>query len=500
MKSFMTEMKLKVVQVRSGPALVTTIFAFLAFTASGAHSAVIWREGHDWHLQGHGRQLLLAKAGNLTESKVCGPTALSGRVHFKDWRAKLPGSSLKRTGVACRHVSFGLIPFSGSNDLSVFLTPDRIDASLEQYSPPVVWARALSKTGFEACVYIPAVPGQLISITKDRVAISWMAIKGQKKLTSAFKVNYATEIDQSIDGYAICSRTIPKKLDPDADVILTSVTHEQAPSSSWFGPRRGPLIPSEAFGTWIQPTERSEVDRHEVCVQRLVQGGVIREQGMQVNMMGFGREKKFSGLLKLKLRDGRACKVIAITRPMYIKAVRTGQLQLSVRLHENDAVHAQSRRPLVSAWISERSEEGFTICAEQVRHNSVRGRSQLPRIEKASTNITQLSRTIDTGIIPPMLITGKEDEWKLRNSVQVSWIALPQKESAMVQKGCIRNKKRMVKENETSDGTANERNVEKRYNGRERDGQKKVEEGGKTKNEGIRVEKEGNAKKKKKRR
>lgn len=181
---------------------------------------------------------------------------------------------------------------------------------------------------------------------------------------------------------------------------------------------------------------------------------------MQVNMIGFSRDKKFSGLLKLRLPEGRVCKVIAITKPMYRKGIRTGQIQLSVRLHENDAVHAESRRPLVSAWISERSDDGFTICAEQVVHSSRENRMHLPHNEKASSQLI-LARTMSEDLHPPKLIAGKENDGKLRNSVQISWIALPKIDSTMVRQSCIHQRRKKDKKKPEKDETKPEKDETK---------------------------------------
>jgi hypothetical protein len=356
----------------------------------------------------HGvRQVLRVKAGAGPEdgkslaAKVCGPKALSGRVHFSDWKAILPWSGL-RTGTTCTRVSFGRHAFPASRDIYLLLTPDRIDASSEPHSPPLAWAESLTSSGFLACIHMPVVDGQRTSLTKDRVAVSWVAVNRFTALTKKFIDGHQVQFDLP-DDTVRCSGSIPNTLDADEHVILTSAVHPGIRYENPYTSIGQYHLALEAAATWVQPSNSTSA-KHEICVQRPLERVTENLEAVRLTVMGFKREKRVSGLAKIDVTKGRRCTLVAVAAPLDARALKKSQIQVSVRLHENDGTPSLARGPTVTAWVGERSDEGFTICAEAVQTTRARGGAP-PAARNESRREAPVER-------------------RLWNSVQVSWMAV----------------------------------------------------------------------------
>jgi hypothetical protein len=315
------------------------------------------------------------------ETRVCGPKARSGRVHFRDWRAKLPWS-VQRKGSSCRWASFGSRAFPQAQDVIVLLTPDRIDAAKEAYNAPVAWVESLTEKGFYVCVHMPDVLGQKTSFIKDRIAVSWIAVNrfAARKMpyyVGAHHVNLELPNDS-----ARCRDSMPEELNADTHVLLTTGLHPGNRNKLPYASLLSSHDEIDALTTWVQPPANVSA-QHEFCIRRPMRATNETIQGARATVVGFKRVKQFAGLTKLGLMNGRACEDV----PAPDVLLRRSQIQLSVRLHANDAVRTYERGPAVTAWIAERSAKSFTICAQTV---------------------------------------GADSESRTRNSVHVSWIVLPE--------------------------------------------------------------------------
>lgn len=316
---------------------------------------------------------------------ICGPKARSGRVRFRDWRAKLPWSTLPSAS-SCRWVSFGSRGFPAAQDVVLLLTADRIDASEQPHHPPNVWAESLSEKGFYACVHIPDVKNQKISLTKDRVAVSWMALNRFSARRMAYYVDmYHAYADLPNDSVR-CRKNMPRTLDADSQILLTTALNVGVRFMDVYGYHTPSNKVEDVLTTWVQPSAEAGAQQ-EFCISRPMRSTNTTLPGAKVTVIGFKRDKEMSGVTKLALMDGRACEIVPLSKKA---ASERNQIQLSVRVHANDAVHTYRRGPTVTAWVLARGSESFTVCAETVGNTEI------------------------------LLQT--------RNSVHVSWIALPKEQ------------------------------------------------------------------------
>lgn len=315
--------------------------------------------------------------------KVCGPEAVSGRVHFRGWNAKFPWSTLS-TGTSCRWVSFGSRPFPASQDLIILLTADRFDAQDEPYHAPNVWGEALNGKGFHVCVHIPNVKNERVSWTKDKVAVSWMALnRFSARKMAHYKDMYHAYWDLPDDS-ARCRKNMPRSLDAGTQVLLTTAFNPGVRFGESYIPNKPTNGVEDALTSWIQPSSQAGA-QDEFCLSRPLRATSKGLSGVKVTVLGFKRDKETSGVIKLALMDGRACERVPISEKI---VGEQRQIHLSVRVHTNDAVRTHKRGNTVTAWLTARGEDSFTVCAEGV---------------------------------------GAEDGPKnTHNSVHISWIALPQ--------------------------------------------------------------------------
>lgn len=297
--------------------------------------------------------------------RTCGPGQLSGQTDLGSGFSKWLPWSAARTGTLCRHVRFRTA-FTNAHDIRLFVTADRSMAERNGHLTPIVWAEKIEADGFQACAHFNCDFNQDPEYWRENLRISWWALDSESPPETARK--YLGRVRTKLANNRSVCIALPEEVNPHSNTVLVSTSHPGMNYEKYYTYQPSSRhTPRESVLSWI---DEKEDNKFEVCAKRLYEKtkGTIEDAG--VDVVSIRRDKRFTGLTKIKLGEyGRGC--------VYVDGDLTKIGQADDDLDELPMVFVQSRinrldhgddgtGPQVVAWVEQKLARGFTVCAKNL--------------------------------------------------------------------------------------------------------------------------------------